>query len=213
MKETSKAQKRRCNETGDGIFDWGKIFRGDICDVGPEKDPLVVPSATSMTYVDLPDGAGDDLRDQVKDRKFDLVHGSQVAEHAVDPVKMISSWIACLKPGGFIVASVPDWERYEHKVWPSKWNAGHQTAWTLNKQEVDNLLRDGYSYGDRTPSIPLKLLLLPDWLNQFLNTDKPCEILLCRLVDTSDHSLPDTVDQTFPDDGAEVFLEFVLKRI
>ena len=53
---------------------------------------------------------------------------------------------------------------------------------------------------------------LPEWLNQFLNTDKPCELLLCRLIDTSDHSVGPEIDQTLPTDGAEVFIEFVLRR-
>ena len=157
-----------------------------------------------MHCFDLEDGAGDDLTKFFPDKKWDCFAGSQVLEHALDPVVMLRSWIACLKPKGYIVATVPDWTRYEKEIWPSQWNAGHRSIWSLDANSIFNAIRD---YPEAI------CILLPDWLNQFLNTDKPCEILLCRLIDTSDHSLPDNVDQTLPADGAEVFIEMVLRRI
>lgn len=211
MKETTKAMVRRWGEHARGNFPWSKVFGGDICDVGSGDDPLTLSAVTfiegefpRITCIDAPDGAGDDLSKFVGSNKFDCIHGSNVLEHAIDPAAMLRSWIECLKPGGYIVATVPDWELYEKRIWPSKWNAGHRSVWSLDPSEYVEA---------RTPLEMPIVCKLPEWLNQFLNTGRPMEILLCRLVDTSDHSLPNDVDQTLPPDGAEVFIEFVLHRV
>ncbi len=191
MKETSKAQRRRCKETSEGKFDWDKIFKGDGIDVGSGDDPL--PNALAF---DLPDGGGDDLTKFFSRGNYDYIHASNVLEHAISPEVMLRSWIECLKPGGYIVATVPDWELYEKKIWPSKWNAGHRSIWTMSIAFASALV------------IPTIVIKLPNWLNQF-----GCEILLCRLIDTSDHSLPKDVDQTLDaDKGVECFIEFVLQK-
>ncbi len=228
MRETSKAQRRRCKETSEGKFDWDKIFKGDILDVGCGDDPLTLESVISLprafyddrpipriTCIDAPDGAGDDIAKFVGDDKFDCVHGSNVLEHALNPVVMLKSWIACLKLGGYIVATVPDYELYEKKQFPSRWNAGHRSTWSLDFEKRLRYAEHGTPDcgNPNCPTCYAPHCKLPEWLNQFLNTDKPCDLVLCRLIDTSDHSLPDDVDQTFPEDGAEVFIEFVLRRI
>jgi len=192
--------RRRLAEADSGGFPWRDIFKGDLLDVGSGDDPL--PGATAF---DLADGSGDDLRRFLKFfpvRRFDLIHGSQVLEHALAPHLMLQSWIACLKPGGYIVATVPDWVLYEKMVWPSKCNVAHKSTWSLDQP-------------CRTVSPHLGFhIKLPEWLNQFLNTDKPCELLLCRLVATNyDYSLGPNVDQTYdPSKGVECFIEFVLRR-
>lgn len=192
MNETSKATKRR---EKDSTFDWAAIFKGEGLDVGSGTDPLSphvnCRASCSCRNFDLPDGGGDDIT-QFIEGPFDFVHGSQVLEHALDPVIMLRSWLHCLKPKGYIIATVPDWELYEKKVWPSQFNAGHQSAWTLNPTV------------DRIPF----LIKLPEWLNQF-----PAEVKLCRLVTTNyDYSLPN-VDQTFDaNKGVECFIEFVLLK-
>ena len=197
MKETTKAIARRLAEADSGGFPWRDILKGDMLDVGSGDDPL--PGATAF---DLPDGGGDDLRKFFPDRKFDLIHGSQVLEHALAPHVMLQSWIACLKPGGYIVATVPDWALYEKMLWPSRYNAGHRSTWSL-----DQLCRTV------SPHLGFHIKL-PEWLNQFLNTDTACELLLCRLVNTNyDYSLGPDVDQTYdPSKGIECFIEFVLRR-
>jgi ADP-heptose:LPS heptosyltransferase/SAM-dependent methyltransferase len=188
---------RRLTEADSGGFPWRDIFKGDILDVGSGDDPL--PGATAF---DLPDGGGDDLRKFFPDRKFDLIHGSQVLEHAFAPHLMLQSWIACLKPGGYIVATVPDWVLYEKMLWPSKYNTGHRSTWSLDQLRRPVAPHLGFH------------IKLPEWLNQFLNTDKPCELLLCRLVNTNyDYSLGPHVDQTYDSSkGVECFVEFVLRR-
>jgi len=168
-----------------------------MLDVGSGDDPL--PGAAAF---DLPDGGGDDLCKFFPDRAFDLIHGSQVLEHAFAPHLMLQSWIGCLKPGGYIVATVPDWVLYEKMVWPSIFNPGHRSTWSLDQP-------------CRTVSPHLGFhIKLPEWLNQFLNTGKPCEVLLCRRIDTNyDYSLGPHVDQTYDSSkGVECFIEFVLRR-
>src|SRR5215831_7902394 len=120
--------RRRLTEADSGRFPWRDIFKGDMLDVGSGDDPL--PCATAF---DLPDGGGDHLRKFFPENKFDLIHGSQVLEHALAPHLMLESWIACLKPGGCIVATVPDWVLYEKTVWPSKFNTGHRSTWSLQQ--------------------------------------------------------------------------------
>ncbi len=191
MKETSKAQRRRCAEDSEGKFDWGEIFKGNGLDVGSGDDPL--PNATPFN---LPDGGGDDLTDFFPGAHFDYIHGSQVLEHAIDPVAMLRSWIECLKPGGYIVVTVPDWKLYEKETWPSRFNSAHQSTWSLDV---------------KASSAPIHCKL-PEWLKQFFPRCRP---LLCRLVTTNyDFSLGADVDQTFDSaKGVECFIEFVLQPI
>jgi SAM-dependent methyltransferase len=194
MKECTKAMRRRFQEHRAGGFPWRDIFKGDMIDIGSGDDPL--PFATSFN---LPDGAGDSLLDVFPDRKFDLVHGSQVLEHAISPEVMLRSWIQCLKPGGHVVATVPDWELYEKETWPSKFNSGHRSVWTMNGGvPVFNAMQAGVT----------RICILPAWLEKF-----DADILLCRLVDTNyDYNAKPELDQTYdPENGVECFLEFVLR--
>jgi SAM-dependent methyltransferase len=184
MKETSKAMLRRWSDMS---FPWAKIFRDDILDVGSGDDPL--PGATPF---DLPDGGGDDLTKFFPRNSFATIHGSQVLEHAADPRVMLQSWLDVVRPGGHIVVSIPDWELYEKQVWPSRFNHGHRSTWSTAIHKTPALIH----------------CLLPQWLYQF-----PADVLLCRLIDTSDPALPPTIDQTYPEDGAEVFIEFVLRKL
>lgn len=192
MKETSKAMKRRFAEE---TFPWREIFTGNGLDVGSGDDPL-----TCARPFDLPDGGGDDIRDFFPvGEKFDFIHASQVLEHMIDPVRALHSWIDLVRPGGHIVATVPDWELYEKQTWPSRWNAGHRSTWSMGIQHL--------AAPDNDPSrIHVKL---PDWLGKF-----PVEELRCHVVDTNyNYSLGPDVDQTLDaEKGVECFIEMVLRK-
>lgn len=188
-KETSKAMKRRWAEHDAGGFPWREIFAGDGLDVGSGDDPL-----TCARAFDLPDGGGDDLTDFFPPgTQFDWIHGSQVLEHMLDPVQAFYSWLAMLKPGGHIIATVPDWELYEKQTWPSKWNAGHRSTWSM---------------GVRDTPAPIHCYL-PHWLYKF-----HAEQILCRVIDNNfDYGLIPEIDQTLdPEKGVEAFIEFVLRK-
>lgn len=201
MKETSKAMQRRWKQHDSGDFPWRDLFTGNGLDVGSGDDPL-----TCARPFDLPDGGGDDIRDFFPvGTQFDWIHASQVLEHMLDPAKALYSWIDLVRPGGHIIATVPDWELYEKKTWPSKWNAGHQTGWTLSRDIIPEY------FGDRmkVEGSSNLILKLPEWLRQF-----PVDVIKCDLVDTNyDRSVGPEVDQTFDETkGVEAFIEFVLRK-
>lgn len=187
MLETRKAMRRRML---DSTFPWRYVFKGVGLDIGPESDPL--PGAIPFQ---LADGGGDDLTKFFPGAQLDFIHGSQVLEHALDPVVMLRSWIALLKPGGYIIASTPSWELYEKRRWPSLWNAGHVSTWSME-----------------AATSPAKIhCKLPEWLKQFDVT-----VLRCALVDTNyNYSLDHTeFDQTFDaSKNVEAFCEFVLEKL
>lgn len=188
MKETSKAMARRIAEGGV----WNDIFRGKGIDVGCGNDPLSEWSFGAFSCIDhdLPEGMGDDLGRFIICRRtecFDFIHGSQVLEHALDPKVMLGSWITMLKKGGYIVATVPDWELYEGKTWPSKWSDYHRSTWSMTDYHTD--------------------CKLPEWLHQF-----GLKVVRCKVIDTNyDYTIGASVDQTLdPNKGVEAFIEFVL---
>ncbi len=206
-----------------GDLAWADVFSGNGIDVGCADDKIPVKNSIAW---DKPDGSGDDLTKDFPDQKFSFVHASQVLEHAINPVVMLRSWIACLKPGGYIVATVPDWSLYEKHCWPSTFNAGHKSSWSMTIGDKPTETFQTYQESGAKLRIHCKL---PEWLNQFcfndsgaagLNTFKPCEVLLCRLVlcrlvtTNYDYSLGSEIDQTLdPEKGVECFIEFVLRRV
>lgn len=190
MKESSKATQRRL---ADATFPWREIFKGHCLDVGAGNDGLQWPGC-DVTHFDQPDGSSDDLTQFFATASFDVIHGSQVCEHFADPVRAIKSWLTVLKPGGHIVATVPDFVRYEKMNWPSKFNHGHVSTWSLD-----------------FPASPAPIhCKLPEWLAQF-----PVKVLRCALVDTNfDYSKPASLDQTFRfEDYCECFVEFVVSKL
>jgi hypothetical protein len=196
MLETQKATKRR---RSDSEFAWHSIFDGSvILDTGCGTDPLVWPEAKVVIPFDLPDGGGDRIDRFFPGFRVDVIHASNVLEHAQSPEVMLESWLKLLKYGGHIVATVPDWTLYEKRIWPSKWNAGHRSTWSLNTPG------DPHRPGENRIHVTL-----PDWLAQF-----GCEILRCKIISTNyNQELGPEVDQTFDaNNGVECCIEFVLKK-
>lgn len=202
MKETSKAMQRRWAEhDAGGPIPWRDFFKGEGLDVGSGDDPL-----TCAQPFDLPDGGGDDLRKFfIPGTEFDWIHGSQVLEHALDPVVMLRSWIELLRPKGYIIATVPDFELYEHCIFPSKWNAGHRSTWSMTIWDA----RDRSSSEFMAGHLRYIHCKLPEWLRQF-----GLDIICCRLINRNyDYSLGPDVDQTLdPEKQCECFIEFVLRK-
>lgn len=191
MLETRKAMRRRML---DSTFPWRDVFKGVILDVGSGDDPLDMPVCV---HFDLPDGGGDDITQFFPaGTLFDTITGSQVLEHMSDPVVALNSWLKLLRTGGYIVATTPDFARYEKLCFPSKFNDGHKSTWSLD-----------------WPGSPAGALhcKLPEWLEQF---DKTL-IVRCELIDTNfDYTLPRDIDQTFDaSKNVEAFCEFVLKKL
>lgn len=131
MFEQSKAAKRRFN---DGAFH-SRYFVGKGIDIGGAPDPLAqyTEMFLGMEEVhtwDLEDGDAQFMAGVPNDF-FDFVHSSHCLEHMVDVRTALSNWIRILKPGGYLIISVPDEYLYEHCCWPSRFNLDHKWSFTL----------------------------------------------------------------------------------
>lgn len=124
--ELSKAQRRRGNS-----FD--QYFQGSGIDIGAGRDGLSkwVPSCRDWDQAD-----GDaQFMESVPDDTYDFVHSSHCLEHMVDAYEALSNWYRILKPGGHMVVIVPDWDLYEHRLWPSRFNGDHKHRFTMDETE------------------------------------------------------------------------------
>lgn len=133
MWEQSKAAMRRFR---DGAF-LSRYFAGDGIDIGGKPDPLsqyaeAFPRMRSCRIWDLEDGDAQYMAG-VPDGTFDFVHSSHCLEHMVDVEVALHSWVRILKPGGYLIVTVPDEDLYEHGAWPSRYNGDHKWSFTLCK--------------------------------------------------------------------------------
>lgn len=191
MNETTKATRRRFAEHDVGGFPWRDIFNGVGLDIGPESDPL--PGAIPFQ---LNDGGGDDLTKFFPGAQFDFIHASNIAEHLLNPVVGVGSWIKLLRTGGYLIMTVPDFLLYEGGVYPSRFNQGHRSTWSMT-----------------VTSSPSRIhVKLPKWFKQF-----PVEVIKCELITTNyDFSKVGDkfVDQTFRfEDGVECVIELVARKL
>ena len=130
-KEASKAMRRRAKEE----WIWHDIFMGSGIDIGCGNDCISkhtfdFPLMESVRPWDKKDGDAQ-IMEGVGDETYDFVHSSHCLEHMRDPAVAIENWVRILKPVGFLVVTVPEWEMYEKKIWPSKYNGDHKTAWQM----------------------------------------------------------------------------------
>ncbi|MBL8491932.1 MAG: class I SAM-dependent methyltransferase [Rhodocyclaceae bacterium] len=131
--EQSKAAKRRYH---DGAFH-ARYFAGHGIDIGGKPDPLVnyvgvFARMQSVRTWDLEDGDAQ-LMAVVPVASFDFVHSSHCLEHMRDPVEALRHWVRILKPGGYLIVTVPDEDLYEHGFWPSRFNGDHKWTFTVAK--------------------------------------------------------------------------------
>jgi SAM-dependent methyltransferase len=196
--EMSKATERR---KVNPVFA-EKYFVGLGIDVGCGYDKMNIdafPLCTAIVGHDqcLGDKNAEHLA-EVLDNHYDFLVSSHCLEHMISPETALGNWIRVVKPGGHLVITVPDWEMYEHKKWPSRFNGDHRTAWTMSLDKY----------------MPSHLRILPEWLAQF-NVD----ILRCETIkDGFDKSLPDEIDQTAREINkqpfkAECCIEIILRKI
>jgi len=193
MKETSKAMRRRWNEDALKQFQWKSIFTGKGIDVGPGDDPLPFPD---IEIFDLPQGDANVLHHYFPQDHFDFLHASQCLEHMHNPEEALSNWLKVVKPGGYVVVTVPDWVLYESMIFPSRYNRDHKSSWSMFYTKSN---------------FPIHIYI-PSFLERFKDVAKP---LLSRLVDTNyDYAVMSTRDQTFKEsEGVECWNEFVLRKL
>lgn len=133
MKENSKALNRRLS---DPAF-LTKYFVGDGIDIGGAPDPLALyahlfPLCKQVTTWDIGDGDAQ-FMPGVADDTYDFVYSSHCLEHIRDPASALKNWIRILRPGGHLIATVPEEDLYEQGVWPPTFNRDHKTTFSIGK--------------------------------------------------------------------------------
>lgn len=138
MYEQSKAAKRRWCE-GDFL---ARYFVGDGIDVGAGPDGLgryygMFPGMRQVRGWDLGDGDAQYLA-SAADASYDFLHSSHCLEHLMDPHESLKHWLRVVKPGGYLVVTVPDEDLYERGEFPSRFNPDHKWTFTLHKQPASS---------------------------------------------------------------------------
>ena len=134
MKELSKSIVRRMAEPNFAR----RWFVGAGIDIGGKPDPLALyreffPLMTACRVWDWEDGDAQDLVG-VAQGSQDFIHSSHCLEHLRDPAIGLAAWLAALKPGGFLIVTVPDEDLYEQGAFPpSDFNRDHKWSFTINK--------------------------------------------------------------------------------
>lgn len=133
MKELSKSIVRRMADPNFAR----RWFVGEGLDIGGKPDPLSLyvdffPLLRSVRVWDWEDGDAQDLAGVAPD-SLDLVHSSHCLEHLRDPAAGLAAWFRAVKPGGFLVVTVPDEDLYEQGVFPSTFNRDHKWTFTIRK--------------------------------------------------------------------------------
>lgn len=133
MNETGKSSLRRSRDPA-FIQRW---FVGAGIDIGAGSDPLsayahLFPRLSEVFAWDLEQGNALYMRDLAAGQ-FDFVHSSHCLEHLVNPFQALSRWLELVKPGGYVVVTVPDEDLYEKSLWPSRFNSDHKFSFTVYK--------------------------------------------------------------------------------
>jgi SAM-dependent methyltransferase len=134
MRECSKAVVRRLGEPN---F-LRRYFVGDGVDIGGRPDPLSMqksffPQIRDVRIWDLEDGDAQ-FMEGVADDTYDFVHSSHCLEHLYDPSVGLANWLRIVRPGGYVVVTVPDEDMYEQGVFPSTFNSDHKWTFTVFKK-------------------------------------------------------------------------------
>lgn len=133
MKETSKSIARRIRQP-EFV---SRYFVGQGLDIGGGADPLLLyaemfPGIKACRVWDVTDGDLQHLTG-LADNTFDFVHSAFTLQKMADPREALRHWLRVLKPGGHLVALVPDEDMYEQGQWPSRHNPEHRWSFTLFK--------------------------------------------------------------------------------
>ena len=192
MKECSKSINRRISDPN---F-MNRYFAGDGIDIGGAPDPLFLyselfPLVGEVRTWDLSDGDAT-FMEGVEDEAYEFVHSSHCLEHLEDPEEGLNNWFRILKPGGYMVVTVPDEDLYEQGIFPSTFNADHKWTFTISKQE---------SWCDKSINV---FDLLP-------KLGEAVEVMKVELLNQSYRYVLPRFDQTLTPIG-EAGIEFVVRK-
>lgn len=175
MHEQSKSAKRRFM---DGAFH-SRYFVGNGVDIGGAPDPLaqyagVFGRMGQVRTWDLADGDAQYMQG-VADNSLDFVHASHCLEHMVDVPTALTHWTRIVRPGGYLIITVPDEDMYEQGRWPSAFNYDHKWSFTIHK--TASTMPKSINVIDLiaafSPSLELERLVLQ---NDFFRFDLPNDL-------------------------------------
>jgi SAM-dependent methyltransferase len=136
--ELSKAIKRRFNI---GTFHT-RYFVGQGIDIGHVSGTLSHFANFFARLESVRDWSKDDgdpqLLTDVPDNSFDFLNSSNCLEHLNNLSVTLKNWIRVVKPGGYLILTVPDEDLYEQGIWPSRFNPDHKCTFTIQK-ETNNM--------------------------------------------------------------------------
>lgn len=186
---------RRWKEDEAGIFPWKELFVGAVgLDVGCSTDKIALDNFQGFDS-EFRHGDANYLSRYFKPETFQTLHASQLVEHLHSPKAALQDWLTIVKPGGHIIFSVPCFDLYEKRRFPSLFNADHKAVFSH--------WRKGF------PGVK-PFYHLPTMLSEL----KGVEVRRCELITTNyDWNAPETLDQTFDfNRGVECFLEAVIRK-
>ncbi len=134
MKECSKSIARRLHD----VNFTNRYFVGEGLDIGGKPDPLMLyrglfAKMGEVRTWDWEDGDAQFLSG-VADGAYDFVHSSHCLEHLVNPREGLRNWLRVVKPGGFLIITIPDEDMYEQGKFPSTFNRDHKWTFTTYKE-------------------------------------------------------------------------------
>jgi hypothetical protein len=182
-REIYKANSRRI-----GTYLYNKVFSGHGANIDSNDDILDKELYTNMKSLHLCNENDWSNNDNLK--QYDFVHSSQYLEHISDINTALTNWWGMVKPGGYLIVTVPDEDLYEQGHYPSKYNQDHKWTFSINKSN---------SWSPVHINVVDLISILDDY-----------DIIKLELVDTNyDYSLQNE-DQTLG--NAEAFIEFILRK-
>lgn len=176
-----------------------RAFEGYGLDIGAGPDPLHPQMGFTRMLdcepFDVQHGDANKIDELLQHESYDFVHASQCLEHMHDPVNALYRWLRLVKPGGYMVFSVPDWELYEGCRWPSLHNHDHKSAWGMGPLKQSQC----------AVQVPYFDIL------RLLSMFEKVQVMLVQQVDTrfDYRQFGTTLDQTLSC-NAEAFIEVVL---
>lgn len=123
MKESSKTAELR------GAGHVQKFLQGRVIDIGSGND-LICPWAEGF---DVSQGDANYITKFRPVGAYDAVCSSPCLEHMLNPENALREWWTLVKPGGYLLLTVPDEDLYEQGFFPSRFNSDHKATFRFRK--------------------------------------------------------------------------------
>lgn len=109
-------------------------FAGVGLDIGGRESDLAASSSLFPRVTRVVPWHGDVAAvPGVEERAFDFVHAGQCLQNVSNPTKTVARWLDLVKPGGYLVLTVPDEDLEEGGKWPSQIDPSRRASFTVCK--------------------------------------------------------------------------------